>query len=108
MVRSEDGVYWDDGDRCRIEGKRYTRRSEAVSMLRARRRASDNHTWRLIHVRIRPRSERLYLAARLAAWEPVVRAAIEFIGVGAMLDNGWGYLHALGDAVRALPKEHRP
>jgi hypothetical protein len=52
-------------------------------------------------VRIRPPSERLYLAARIAAWEPVVRAAVEYESLGPFADP-------LSDAVRAMQKEHWP
>ena len=42
------------------------------------------------------------LGARLAAWEPVVRAACEWAGDDGASEEG------IYHAVRALPKEHRP
>lgn len=47
--------------------------------------------------------ERDELAARLAAWEPVVRAAYMSIVWGASCHK-----QELADAIRALPEEHRP
>ena len=83
MVERDDGMYW-DGEKPTVErlfGERYTGRSWAIESLRRRLRSSrayaDGHTWHLVHVRIRPPSERLYLAEKLAAWQPVVEAAEE-------------------------------
>jgi hypothetical protein len=74
MLRRDDGVYWGHYGATweRLLASRYLSRSLAV--LHARDRGGR---WHLVHVRIRPRGERLYLAKQLAAWGPVVRAAEE-------------------------------
>jgi hypothetical protein len=109
LIKRDDGAYWGHYGPTmeRLCGTRYLQLSTARSAIRERRRNSankdfgDRHAWHLIHVRIRPRSERLYLAARLAAWEPVIRAVIKshnFVGVSMGITT----------ALLAVPPEHLP
>ena len=63
---------------------------------------------RRVFLRTRPPSDRLYLAARLAAWEPVVR---EVEKMSQQWTNGLGIFdRVMGviDAYMRVPKEHRP
>ena len=63
---------------------------------------------RIVHVRVRPRSERLYLAARLAAWEATVKAAQEWAASWqTTIAVHRARRLALAIAVRAIPEEHR-
>lgn len=57
---------------------------------------------RRVYVRTRPPSERLYLAARLAAWEPTIRAVVRCVRnwTSANAEAVWRE----GDAI---PEEHR-
>ena len=89
----------------RLNAFRYTLRHAALSR-------SDCYTppLRLVHVRIRPRSERLYLAERLAAWEPVVAAAEEMRkrwDERASPAKQQDAQVAVVIACRGVPKEHR-
>lgn len=93
--------------RSRALATRYATREHA------KRVAGFIHGSRIVRLRTRPASERLYLAARLAAWEPVVR----MVGVLAAADkrgdihsdNGvWAALARLVRLHDALPEEHRP
>ena len=97
---------------CREQRYAYVDRKNACKGLRWAKRGGYD-TPKLIHVRIRPRSERLYLAARLAAWEPVVRAAMAWQALGrkgfkAQIENAHVVNGNLDVAVRAVAKEHRP
>jgi len=82
----------------RLCAQRYLRRVDA---LYDRTSAADS----IVHVRIRPRSERLYLCERLKAWEPIVRATIAFDNVMALNSREGKELHR---TVEALPSHHNP
>lgn len=84
----------------------WTRHGAAATRYLTREHASRVceaiHGARVIRLRTRPASERLYLAARIAAWEPVVRAAVDFMQQHPEAKG------PVADQIRALPEEHRP
>ena len=84
----------------RLRAVRYLTRENALSDLRNVKVAPNT---RIVHVRIRRRSERLWMAERLKQWEPLVRASISTVesGIPVVPDD-------LKEAVRAIAKEHRP
>jgi len=90
----------------RINRHRYTIREHAVEELTAlRERGIVAH---ITHVRIRPRSERVFLAERVRAWEATVKAAQEHEAQTRVLSDL--QIRCTCDmclAVRAIPKEHR-
>lgn len=59
---------------------------------------------RVVRLRVRPPSERLWLAARLAAWEPTIALVLRWAGVG----GGVVADYAVQAAALAIPEEHRP
>jgi hypothetical protein len=85
-------------------------RADAVRAVKEMRKRGYSNL-RIVYVRVRPRSERLWMAERLAAWKPVVEAAMEWhtqeqsIGNPETVGNA---RRALISAVRAIPKEHKP
>jgi hypothetical protein len=112
MVERDDGVYWGFYGPTpeRLHGTRWTKLKLAKECLRNRSRYSG-HTWHLVHVRIRPPSERLYLAEKLAAWQPVVRAAEEMRkrwDEKASPAKQQDAQVAVVVACRKVAKEHRP
>jgi hypothetical protein len=115
VIRRDDGVWYyfdcpheDDGGQspvfslARQDAERFATLEDAKSAIRSVR--SHGHRVRLVHVRIRPRAERLHLAARLAAWEPVVRAAVQW----AVDYECNGTPPTIWRAVQQMPEEHRP
>ncbi len=100
-VVRRNNMYWGGHRReewwyDRLNAWRYRLREDAVYVARQLDGA------RIVRVVTRPRSERLYLCERLAAWEPVVRAACEWAGDDGASEEG------IYHAVRAMPKEHMP
>lgn len=66
---------------------------------------------RIVHVRIRPRSERLYLAHRLANWQPIVIAALQLAKAHDEHPCGAEEQDIMVEIVslaKRLPKEDRP
>ena len=113
MVERDDGVYWGHYGlvQNRLYATRWTELGLARQCLRGRRRYDHSHTWHIVHVRIRPPSERLYLAEKLAAWKPVVRAAEEMRkrwDEKASPAKQQDAQVAVVVACRKLPKEHMP
>ena len=87
----------------RLNAARYLKLKPARDRARMLRRIGDDV--RVVHVRIRPRSERLYLTDRLKAWEPVVKAAVGYMSTAGIVN---GKLAEVAKACAALPPEHRP
>jgi len=87
----------------KLQACRYSRKAIAIHDMR---RAGG----RLVHVRIRPKSERLYLTDRLAHWQPIIFAAREMARAHDELrqadeqDISIELIHL----AKRLPKEHRP